>query len=296
MLRLFAQSDAGGTARDPGTRAEMAALAPLLEIQSRWSALPLPGTLLVERTRSREGEHLYCYPFAGRHVHEGLSALVAWRLSQKRRASFVFSVNDYGFELLSRELPELDADEIRALFSPQDFDADLVASINAAEMARRRFREIARIAGLVFEGHPGQRKTMRQVQASSGLIFDTLTRYDPENLLTQQALREALDHLLDARRLRATAGRLYAAPIDLRHTDRLTPLAFPLWAERLSSQRLTSEDWRTRIERMLESLEIAAGGTPGPPMPPPLDPPVAASRTKPASETRRRRRPRRLRL
>jgi ATP-dependent Lhr-like helicase len=303
LLRLIAEFDPKHVrnrkhaSRDPATVAELATLAPLLEIQSRWSGLPLPGTLLVERTRTREGEHLYCYPFAGRHAHEGLSALVAWRLSQRRRASFVFSVNDYGFELLSRELPDLEPDEIRTLFSPENLDADLVASINASEMARRRFREIARIAGLVFEGHPGQRKTMRQVQASSGLIFDTLTRYDPDNRLTKQALREALDHLLDVRRLRATAERLHASPVVVHRTLQLTPLAFPLWAERLSSQQLTSEDTRTRIERMLEALEIAAGGTRGPPLPPPLDPPtVRPSSRKPDDSRPRRRRVRRLRL
>ena len=292
LLRLMAGIE---THRDPATVAELSTLAPLLEIQTRWSSLPKPGTLLVERTRSREGEHLYCFPFAGRHVHEGLSALMAWRLSRSRRASFVFSVNDYGFELLSRDLPELDDDEIRALFSPNELDEDLVASINAAEMARRRFRGIARIAGLVFEGHPGQRKTMRQVQASSGLIFDTLVRYDPDNLLTKQALREALDHLLDARRLRATIERLHASPIDLRHTERLTPLAFPLWAERLSSQQLTSEDWRTRIERMLESLEIAAGGTPGPALSLPAPEEQRAPARKPVRRPRRPPRPRRPR-
>lgn len=300
LLRLISEFDPTHAkrkhaSRDPATVAELATLAPLLEIQSRWSGLPLPGTLLVERTRTREGEHLYCYPFAGRHAHEGLSALMAWRLSQRRRASFVFSVNDYGFELLSRELPDLEADEIRALFSPENLDADLVASINASEMARRRFREIARIAGLVFEGHPGQRKTMRQVQASSGLIFDTLTRYDPDNLLTKQALREALDHLLDVRRLRATAERLHASPVVLHRTGQLTPLAFPLWAERLSSQQLTSEDTRTRIERMLDALEIAAGGTRGPPLPPPLEAPSPSPRRERPDERRRPRR-RRLRL
>jgi ATP-dependent Lhr-like helicase len=301
LLRLIAEFDPKHPrkkhpSRDPATLAELATLAPLLEIQSRWSGLPLPGSLLVERTRTREGEHLYCYPFAGRHAHEGLSALVAWRLSQRRRSSFVFSVNDYGFELLSRELPDLEPDEIRTLFSPDNLDADLVASINASEMARRRFREIARIAGLVFEGHPGQRKTMRQVQASSGLIFDTLTRYDPGNRLTKQALREALDHLLDVRRLRATAERLHASPVVVHRTEQLTPLAFPLWAERLSSQQLTSEDTRTRIERMLEALEIAAGGTRGPPLPPPLEAAPSAPKQRNRERDPRKNRPRRRRL
>lgn len=289
LLRLFSEFRASPAPLD----AERAALAPLLDLQSRWSALPLPGTLLVERGRSREGEHLFVYPFAGRQVHEGLSALLAYRLSRQRAASFSFSVNDYGFELLARELPPLDPDELRALFTLDALDADLVASLNAAEMAKRRFREIARIAGLVFEGHPGARKSVRQVQVSSGLIFDTLTRYDADNRLTAQALQEALDHQLDARRLRETCAQLHAGRIDLHATDRFTPLAFPLWAERIASS-LSSEDWRTRVANMLESLERAAGGPPGP-RPPDLygtpEPRAAAP-----ARTQRPRRPRRPRM
>lgn len=305
LLRLFSGFDADtGSLRAPSPQtgqdsaAEREALSPLLSIQSRWSSLPLPGELLVERTRSREGDHLFMFPFAGRSVHEGLSALIAYRFSRRRQASFVFSVNDYGFELMARELPELDEDEIRALFSPTDLDTDLVASINASEMARRRFREIARIAGLVFEGHPGARKTMRQVQASAGLIFDTLERYDPENLLTKQALREALDHLLDASRLREAAQRLHTANVRLNRTERFTPMAFPLWATRVSSNQLSSEDWRTRVENMLDALERAAGGTRGPALdvfPLPGDAPASTSPSSDAKK-KRARRPRRPRM
>lgn len=276
MLRLFSRIGRGEAAADARTDddafgAETRALHPLLAVQSAWSALPVPGRLLIERARSREGDHLFVFPFAGRHVHEGLSALVAYRLSRARQASFRFSINDYGFEILSPDLPPLDADELRALFTPQGLEPDLVASLNAAEMAKRRFREIARIAGLVFEGHPGARKSMRQVQASSGLIFDALTRYDPDHRLTAQALREALDHQLDVQRLRDTLARLSANPIALHATERFTPLAFPLWAERIASQ-VSSEDGRTRVLRMLEALERAAGGAPGP-APAWIDPP-----------------------
>lgn len=286
LLHLFS----GFGAAQPPVDAERAALAPLLDLQSRWSALPLPGTLLVERSRSREGDHLFVFPFAGRQVHEGLSALLAYRLSRQRAASFSFSVNDYGFELLARELPPLESDELRALFTPDALDEDLIASLNASEMAKRRFREIARIAGLVFEGHPGARKSMRQVQASSGLIFDTLERYDTGNRLTAQALREAMDHQIDRQRLRETCARLHASRIALHDTARFTPLAFPLWAERTAST-LSSEDWRTRVANMLDTLEHAAGGTPSTRH---FDAPFAPE-PRPAAQPRKRR-PRRPRM
>jgi ATP-dependent Lhr-like helicase len=253
---LTALLSQAGDAREP----EMQALAPLLELQQRWSQLPAPGTLLIERATSREGQHWFVYPMAGRHVHEGLSALLAYRLAQRAPLTCSFSVNDYGFELLAKKLPALSAEEFSMLLSSEHLHTDLPASINASEMARRRFREIARIAGLVFEGYPGggARKTARQIQASSGLIYDVLARYDPDNRLTQQALSEALEQQLDYARLRETLQQLQASRLVIVDVERFTPLAFPLWADRLNQHRVSSEGVHERIERMLVELEAAA--------------------------------------
>lgn len=242
---------------------ELTALQPLLSVQRRWSALPEPGLLLVERMRSREGHHWFVYPMAGRHVHEGLSALLAYRLAQRAPLTCSFSVNDYGFELLARTLPDLDADGLRALLSTDRLEHDLPASINASEMAKRRFREIARIAGLVFDGYPGSGgKTVKQIQASSGLIYDVLARYDPDNRLTAQALREALEQQLDYQRLRDSLQQMQSEQIRLIDVDRLTPLGFPLWADRLNQHRVSSEGVSERVARMLEELEAAAQSEP----------------------------------
>jgi len=249
LQELFARAAAGEL-----PNAEARAIAPVLALQAGRSALPRPGLLLVEQSRSREGEHLFVFPFAGRHAHEGLSALMAWRLAQRTAATFTFSINDYGFELLTRELPDLAAEDIRALLSPNDLETQLPLSLNAAEMAKRRFREIARVAGLVFEGFPGAGKSVKQVQVSSGLLYDVLTRYDAGNLLTHQALREVLEHQLDYQRLKAALERTQGCEVLVKRTERFTPLAFPLWAERLS-QQLSTEDWRTRVERMAATLE-----------------------------------------
>ncbi|MDZ4079519.1 ligase-associated DNA damage response DEXH box helicase [Hydrocarboniphaga sp.] len=247
-----------GALGDQPAAAELQALGPLLGVQRRWSRLPAPGRLLIERARSREGQHWFVYPMAGRHVHEGLSALLAWRLAQRAPLTCSFSVNDYGFELVSRELPELDAASLHVLLSPDDLARDLPASLNASEMARRRFREIARIAGLVFEGYPGAGKSVKQVQVSSGLIYDVLTRYDEGNLLTRQALIEALEQQLDYRRLAETLVRLRDSAFDIVDVERFTPLAFPLWADRLNSHQISSEALQQRIARMLEQIETAA--------------------------------------
>lgn len=242
-----------------GDAPELAAVRGLVGIQRDWSRLPRPDELLVERISSREGHHLFVYPFAGRLVHEGLATLMAFRLSRRAPATFTLSFNDYGLELLSPEPFAEDPGAIAAALSPDGLADDLAACVNLSEIARRQFRDIARIAGLVFPGYPGRGKTTRQVQASSGLIFDVLVRYDAGNLLVDQARREVLDSQLEAQRLRRTledAGRRRLVVVEPR---RLTPLAFPLWAERLQSQVISSEDWRTRVRRVAERLEKAAG-------------------------------------
>lgn len=249
-----------GSPRTPQSPPEMQALGPLLDIQQRASTLPQPGRLLVERSRSREGEHLFVYPFAGRQVHEGLAALLAWRMSRETPVTATLTPNDYGFEILAPALPPCDAATLRRWLSPAGLESDLPASLNAAELAKRRFRDIARVAGLVFEGYPGrQSKTLKQVQMSSGLIYDVLVKYDPGNQLTAQAVQEVLDHQLDAPRLRETLHRLADSAIDWRETPRFTPFAFPLWAERIGA-RLSNEDWRTRVLRMAEQLERDSAG------------------------------------
>ncbi len=237
---------------------EMQAVRPLLELQAQWSAIPLPSQLLIEQIKSREGFHLLVYPFAGRLVHEGLSALFAWRMAQIQPMTFTMSVNDYGFELLSATEPPLDAVLKNGLFDTAGMGRDLEACLNAAEMGKRQFREIARISGLVFQGYPGQQKSAKQLQASSGLLFDVFTNYDPENLLLHQARAEVLERQLEHSRLLTTLQSLQTAHLLRLTPDRFTPLAFPLIVARLR-ERLSSESLTTRVARMTVQLEKAAG-------------------------------------
>lgn len=236
---------------------EMAFAAPMLALQHEASRLPAPGELLVERLRARDGEHLFLYPFAGRLAHEGLAALLSFRIARRAPASLSFAINDYGLGIGARRLPDFDADALRELLSPEGLAADLVASLNMAELARRRFREIARIAGLVFQGLPGQAKSLRQVTASSTLIFDVLREHEPDHVLLAQAVDEVLEGQLELRRLDECLRRIEGQSIVLESPRRLTPFAFPLWAEAFRGH-LSSEDWRARVQRMAEQLERAA--------------------------------------
>ncbi len=238
--------------------AEMRLLQPLLQVQMAWSALPRSETLLAELLRSREGWHLFLYPFAGRHVHLGLASLLAWRMARHQPLTFSIAVNDYGLELLSASEPHWASQLTPHLFDSRDLLHDVLASLNAGELARRRFREIARIAGLVFSGYPGAQKSARQLQASSGLFFDVFRQYDPDNLLLGQAEEEVLRQELDVERLEQTLRRLQARRLDLRQLQRPTPLAFPLLVERFR-ESMSSEKLADRIRRMVTELDQAAG-------------------------------------
>jgi len=242
--------------------AEMEALRPLLEVQRRWSHIPLPDELLIERVKTREGWHLFVYPFEGRLVHEGLAALCAYRLSRLAPITFSMASNDYGFELLSASEPPIERALDEGLFNPHGLLEDINAALNATEMAKRQFRELARVAGLVFPGFPRSGKTARQLQMSSGLFFDVLRRYDPANLLLTQASREVLERQLESTRLGITLQRLSVSTIAMTTPKRPTPLAFPLVVDR-NRDKVSSESLADRVRRMQLALEKAAGSVDG---------------------------------
>ncbi|MET0774361.1 MAG: ligase-associated DNA damage response DEXH box helicase [Pseudomonas mandelii] len=236
---------------------EMRALRPLLEVQRRWSGLPTSNSLLAEALKSREGWHLFLYPFAGRQVHLGLASLLAWRVSQQQAVTFSIAVNDYGLELLSATSVDWSQVLNPGLLSAEHLLNDVLASLNAGELALRRFREIARIAGLVFAGYPGAPKSTRQVQASSGLFFEVFKQYDAGNLLLAQAGEEVLREELDIHRLEQTLARINRLKLDLHQIKRPTPLGFPLLVERMR-ESMSSEKLADRIHRMITDLEKTA--------------------------------------
>ncbi len=236
---------------------ELQAARPMLETQARLSRLPVPGSLLAEHFRSREGHHLCLYPFAGRHVHLGLASLLAWRLARDRPNTFSISVNDYGFELLSAETVDTAALGDRRLFSTEALMDDVLHSLNSSELAQRRFREIARVAGLVFSGYPGQPKSTKQLQASSSLFFEVFRKYDRGNLLLTQAEREVLSQELDIERLSTHLAAMAAQPLVEVTLDVPSPMSLPLMIERLREQ-LSTEKLSDRLERMLKDMNAAA--------------------------------------
>jgi ATP-dependent Lhr-like helicase len=233
---------------------EMDRLAGILVIQARLSHIPAADELLIETHRSREGHHIFLYPFEGRLVHEGLAALFAYRLGRHRPLSCSLAVNDYGCEILCSAEPPLDEALADGLFSDENLVADILGSLNAAELARRRFREIARIAGLTPEGVGRARKSTRQLQVSSSLLFDVFQRYEPSNRLLHQATGEVLESQFEETRLRATLASLRSRRLVRATLPSVSPFAYPLFLERLREQ-LSSEKLSDRIARMELQME-----------------------------------------
>jgi ATP-dependent Lhr-like helicase len=245
VLRKKLEELASDNPGDP----ELKALKPIVEVQRKRSHLPTQDELLIEYFSSREGYHLLIYPFEGRFVHEGLGALLAYRLSRLSPLSFSIAMNDYGFELLSdKEIPIEEALN-KELFSTRDLFLDIQKSINEVEMARRRFRDIASIAGLIFKGFPGRYKKDRHLQASSSLLFDVFNDYEPENLLFLQAYEEVRQFQLQDTRLREALNRINKQKIVFKRPGKVTPFAFPILVDRLR-ERLSSEKLEDRIRRM----------------------------------------------
>ncbi len=237
---------------------ELQLAAPLLSIQADWSGIPDQDELLIEQVESREGHHLFFFPIEGRLVHEGLAALTAYRLSRRQPILFSIACNDYGFELLSDQKIEFGEEEARMAFSTENLAEDILHSLNSSELARRQFREIARIAGLIFSGYPGQQRSARQIQTSSGLLFDVFSKYDPGHPLLKQADREVLDKHLEQTRLLACLERLSRSRFLFTEPARPTPIAFPILVDRLR-ETVGSESFSDRVQRLVTALEAEAG-------------------------------------
>jgi ATP-dependent Lhr-like helicase len=225
----------------------------LLQWQKDRSSLPHAGHLLIENYRSREGYHWFLYPLQGRQVHLGLAALLGWRLAKARPRSFSIAVNDYGFEMLCAEPIEQAQWLDPELWALDSLVGDCRESFNATELAQRRFREIARIAGLVQQGFPSKQASSRQLQASSSLFWEVFNRYDADNLLLEQAHREVLNQELEHQRLASALSRIGQQCICWQAIDKPSPFAFPLMLERLR-ESLSNEKLQERLARMMASL------------------------------------------
>ncbi|MEO1584609.1 MAG: ligase-associated DNA damage response DEXH box helicase [Planctomycetota bacterium] len=238
---------------------ELSAVAPVIGAQARLSRVPKADQTLVEITDTREGRHLCVFPFAGRLVHAGIAAIVALRLGRLETATFTTAVNDYGFEVLCEDPFPFDEHLSSELFSTDRLLEDTLESVNVGQLARRQFREIARVAGLIVQQYPGSPRAPKQLQASAELIFEVFEQFDPGNMLMEQARREVLARQFQQTRLAGTMRRLAEQDRVVSVTHRPTPLGFPLMIERVAAE-MSTESLADRVDKMRRQfLEIDAG-------------------------------------
>jgi ATP-dependent Lhr-like helicase len=233
------------------TDQEIEMLVPLLKVQQERSRLPKNDEFLIEIFESNEGIHLTMFPFEGRSVHEGMAALIAQRLGAKVPVTFSLSMNDYGFELLTDAWMDFESMITKDVFTTKNLFTDIQASINAVELAKRKFRDIAIISGLVFTGFPNKIKKERHLQSSSELLFNVFHDYDPDNLLYRQTYEEVMTFQLEEERLRKALNEIQRQKLCFTYPQKPTPLAFPLMVDRLR-EKMSSEKLEDRIRKMME--------------------------------------------
>lgn len=230
-------------------------LSPLLKAQKELSFLPEPQDLLMETLSSKQAEHFYVYPFAGRSVHEGLAQLWGLRFGKKEPATFSFAVNDYGLEIRAHsgyEFKKLFSDDF---FNAEGLEEEIGESLQIGQLTQRQFRSIAQIAGLVFTGYPGQPKTGRQMQVSASLLYEVFKKHEPNNLLIKQSYWEVLHDSLESDRLTKTLHRMKSSQQRWVELESPSPLAFPLLVESIAIGQLSNESLEAKIARLKKTWE-----------------------------------------
>jgi ATP-dependent Lhr-like helicase len=253
-LGQFLREKLSGALNPKSSEKELKFLHPLLANQEERSHIPEENEFLVELIKNREGYHLFMYPFEGRLVHEVMAALIAYRISKLAPISFSMAMNDYGFELFSDKQIPLNEDNLEQILTRDNLMTDVISSINAAEMARRKFRDIAVISGMVIQNFPGQQRSNKSLQSSAGLIFKVLEDYDPEHFLVRQAYTEVFNMQLQEQRLVEAFKRIEKSKVILKFANSFTPLSFPIKVDSLR-QTLSSEDLDSRIKRLVDQAK-----------------------------------------
>lgn len=232
---------------------EIKSLAPMFAKQREESIVPKPNEFLIETFKTRDGYHHIFYPFEGRGVHEAMSSLLAYRISLLSPITCSLAYNDYGFELLSDKPIAIQDVLDNNLLTAEYMLSDLQKSLNSNEMARRKFRDIAVISGMVFTGYPDKGIKMKHLQSSSQLLFDVFKDFEEDNLLYQQAFTETFEHQLEEGRLRMALERIAEQEIVWKQCKNPTPFSFPIITDRLR-EKLSNEKLAERIRRMTKIL------------------------------------------
>jgi ATP-dependent Lhr-like helicase len=234
---------------------EIETITPLLKRQQQLSILPKRNQLLVESFISKEGFHIYFYPFEGRFIHEVLAGLIAYRISISQPITFNIAVNDYGFELLTDEAFDVEEMLSLDLLNAHNLEEDMIKAINETEMSKRKFRDIAAIAGLTFKGFSGKPIKEKHLQSSASIMYGVFEEYEPDNLLLKQAHREVIQQQLEQERLLKALDNINRQEIVYKKISKPTPLSFPIMVDRLNRQTFSTETLEERVAKIQAQLE-----------------------------------------
>ena len=210
---------------DPAEWAKLpAATREWLEVQSERSQMPGRDALLVESFIYDKLDHIVLYSFAGRNANQTFGLLLTQAMEQQELMPLGFVASDYGVAIWGLRAVIDAAALIKAALDAPAVDSWIAAS----QMAKRAFREVAVIAGLVERNHPGKRKTGRQVTVSTDLIYEVLKRHEPDHILLRATRADVETKIAEIDRLEEQLRHL---PVKHLKLQRVSPLAIPLMLE-----------------------------------------------------------------
>ena len=226
-----------------------------LALQREVSQLPQPGRLLIESFPHDGRAQTVIYGFAGRNGQQTLGLLLTKRMEELGLNPLGFVATDYATLIWG-----LDAvDDPEPLFELATLQNGLETWLAGNAVMKRTFRASATIAGLIERNTPSARKSGRQATFSSDILYDTLTKYDPDHLMLQITREEALRGLVDFGRIEEMIARVEGR-IDHRKLPRVTPLAAPMFLEMgrvpvkgAAEERLLAEE----AARLMEASGLA---------------------------------------
>ena len=221
-----------------------------LKLQRSRSQLPQPGRLLVESFPHDGRAQTVIYGFAGRNGQQTLGLLLTKRMEELGLGPLGFVATDYATLIWSLD-PVTDP---IPLLDPKALQNGMEKWLAGNAVMKRTFRATATIAGLIQRNSPQARKSGRQATFSSDILYDTLTKYDPDHLMLDITREEALHGLVDFGRVEEMLTRTQGR-IDHLALSQVTPLAAPMFMEMgrvpvkgAAEERLLAEEARQLME------------------------------------------------
>jgi len=224
-----------------------------LSMQRQFSKMPEADRVLVESFAHDMRPHTVFYGFAGRNAMQTLGLLLTQRMEELGYGPLGFVATDYATMVWSVDPVSNPA----ALFDARGLREGFEHWLSGNAVMKKTFRTSATIAGLIERNSPQARKSGRQATFSSDILYDTLTKYDPDHLMLQITKEESLRGLVDFGRIEEMIERTQGR-VDHVSLERCSPLAAPLLLE-VGRIPVKGEGRETLMEREAAELMETSG-------------------------------------